>query len=104
MAGRIQGITVEIGGDTTKHLSALFHIVQKEVDCRSKGFIFFPDYGGCLYDLCFQRAESQSTVTGNVDQSVKADRITDPIFHEKRGIVDQVVNGDDFHICQSGIG
>ena len=35
MAGRIQGITVEIGGDTTKHLSALFHIVQKEVDCRS---------------------------------------------------------------------
>ena len=86
-----------------ENLSALFHIVQKDVNSRGKGRIFFPDYGSGLYDLRLQRAESQSTVSGNIDQPVKSDRIADPVFHKKRGIIDQVVDGDDFHISQSRI-
>lgn len=71
------------------------HHFQKFFRRFREDLIIFPDHMHFHFPFRCQRAEAESAVTGGIDNFVKGNGITQPFFHEKGGIEEQVVGGDN---------
>ena len=73
--------------------------VNKQLYCRWKHLILFPDQISRNVDLRNDRPDSQRTVACCVYELIKADGIAKPVFHKERRIVNKIVG---CHYAQSG--
>ena len=71
-------------------------MVDKQLNSRRKGLVFFPDECAGCFLLTRKRTEAECAVAGGVDQLLEAQRAAGPGFHEQRSVEDEVVGADDF--------
>ena len=55
--------------------------------------IFFPDYAHFIFEPGIQRTETETAVSGCVDNLVVADGIPQSLVYQKRGIIKKVIGG-----------
>ena len=70
-------------------------LIDKQLNSRWEGLIFFPDQRTGCFLLPGERTEAEGAIAGGIDQFFKAKCAAGPGFHKQWGVEKEVVGTDD---------
>lgn len=69
--------------------------MQKRIGSSRKNLIFFPHDTKSGFKRWGKRAKAKVTIPDSVNDFIQPDYISKSLFYKQRGVIDQVVDGND---------